>query len=196
MQISKNLKTCSQALRKAVDDYNVAAGRLGHEQVRPDNVLSYVYLHQFDLLRLSKHKILDKPWSKGVAREASAAYFKLKRSHEELRRLDAEVERWLAYTRSHFNKVEEVLSTLQETDPDLARHISRHHEYRKQQDLYHWTRLNVEGHIQRDRVGSGSFLLEDSVASQSSDDRELDSEDDEEAHEVISRTFEALGRMG
>ena len=59
-----------------------------------------------------KYKILDKPWSKRVAREASAAYFKLERSHEELRRLDAEVERWLAYTRSHFNKVEEVLSTL------------------------------------------------------------------------------------
>lgn len=190
MQISKNLKSHSKTLRKTVKDYNSAAQWMGHNKVQAENILSYVYLNQFELLCLSRYKILEKDWAKLLARIALQAYYKIKRSNKEVKQLNVEVQRLVTYIDSYHKNVEEALSTLQLMEPDLAHYMLRQCKYRKQQDLQHMDRLKIAGFItQNDHQDSCSH------DKPLSDAGNTNSEEDEDAHKVIDRTFEALGCM-
>lgn len=194
MQINKMLKVRSQALKTAVEDYNKIAKRLGREQVRPENVLSYVYLSQFELLRLSRHKILEKPWAGSLARNASTAYHKLLRSEEEIKRLNIEVLRLTAYIRDHHTNVERILIELHESGPDLAHQLEKWHHYRKQQDLYHLSRLKSTEYVCNTIPSLDGLGIVHAESHESHDDGE-ESGTDIDAHEIVDSTMEVLSRL-
>ena len=77
-QIAKALKAHSQAIRTAVARYNQAAAGLPKPRPSIDvsQVLEYVFIGEFDLLRESRFDILEKPWARPAACEALSAFFK------------------------------------------------------------------------------------------------------------------------
>ncbi|KAF8519506.1 hypothetical protein BU17DRAFT_75910 [Hysterangium stoloniferum] len=85
-QIAKGLKARSQAIRTAVNNYNTAAACISPPRDPLD-------ITQFDLLRDGSQDIFHKPWIKAAEREASIAYFKIQRAHEEIQRLNIEISR-------------------------------------------------------------------------------------------------------
>ena len=115
--IAKALKSRSQAIYTALKIYNEAATRLTPPRPCLDiaQVLDYVFIGQFDLLRDSCHNVLEKPWTCAAEHEAASLYFKIQRAREEISRLNVEVRRlWTfmadeeAYLRKHIRRLEVV----------------------------------------------------------------------------------------
>ncbi|KAF8491772.1 hypothetical protein JB92DRAFT_3085088 [Gautieria morchelliformis] len=120
--IGKALKSRSEAIRNAVKKYNYAAAMLKPPRPPLDiqTVLNHVYLGQFDLLRESCHNIAEKPWAHATAREATTAYFKLRRSHEEVTRVLVEARRLQTWMKDEENLILHHIEQLQVTRPALA----------------------------------------------------------------------------
>lgn len=97
--ISKALSSRQQAIQTAITIYNDCAAACTPPRPTLDakQLLDYAYLGDFELLRHSRHGILDKPWAKPLAREVSVIYFKLERAKEEVKRLNVELKRLTTY---------------------------------------------------------------------------------------------------
>ena len=93
-QIGKALQHRSDAIKNALNRYNVQAAKL--TPPRPSlswrQIIDYSFLGEFDLLRHSRVDIRNQPW-KVTRREATVKYFKLCRAEEELTRLNIEIRR-------------------------------------------------------------------------------------------------------
>ena len=98
-QIANALKTRSHAIQGATKAYNNAASRLPSPRQPLDvqAVLKYVYLGEFELLRDSRFCIQDRQWAQAAEREAANAHYKLRRSYEELERLQVEARRMTVF---------------------------------------------------------------------------------------------------
>ncbi|KAF8587248.1 hypothetical protein K439DRAFT_854298 [Ramaria rubella] len=83
--IARAMKARSQAIRTAIKHYNDAAmaRRPARATLDPKDVLDYVFLTEFDLLRDARDDIRNQPWARAPERLASVAYFKIRRSLEE-----------------------------------------------------------------------------------------------------------------
>ncbi|KAG2339224.1 hypothetical protein BDR05DRAFT_892034, partial [Suillus weaverae] len=92
-QISKALQWRSEAIRNAINRYNVQAVALNplHPKISWKDITDYSFLGEFDLLRHSHTNIHSKDWAKPAHREATTKYFKLCRAHEELTRLNVKI---------------------------------------------------------------------------------------------------------
>ncbi|KAG1734231.1 uncharacterized protein EDB91DRAFT_1238444 [Suillus paluster] len=92
-QIGKALQRHSEAIRNALSHYNVQAAALAPP--RPSlswkDITEYTFLGKFDLLCQSRADICELDWAKPAHREATVKYFKLRRAHEEIERLNVEV---------------------------------------------------------------------------------------------------------
>ncbi|KAL5480620.1 hypothetical protein ACEPAI_1891 [Sanghuangporus weigelae] len=121
-QIAKALKSRSQAIRTAVLKYNQAALNLPTPRTPIDmsDVLEYVFVGEFNLLRESHYDILKKPWMQPTAREAVATYFKLQRSHEKLARLTIEQRRLLVFMKDVEIEMKQQLGELEKESEQLA----------------------------------------------------------------------------
>lgn len=100
--LSKSLQTRLQAIRMAIDKYNAARAKLPEPrpaELNAKQVLGYVFIAEFDLLRDSRCSVRDEPWARPAEREATIAYFKLKRSEEELVRVELEICRLRSFIR-------------------------------------------------------------------------------------------------
>lgn len=142
-QIAKALKSRSKAVKTAVTTYNEAAQKLGRPVLELKSVLDYVHLGQFDLLRLSRHNITEKPWARPAEREAATAYFKLKRSHEELARVEIEMKRLIKGIYAYKAVVTEEIRRLQDTDKLLAWQLNERYKIRQAQDDMHLRRIRA-----------------------------------------------------
>lgn len=142
--IAKALKSRSKAIRTAVDRYNAAAGRLVPPRAGLDikTVLEYVFLGQFDLLRDSRFSVQEKPWTRAAEREAAVQFFKLRRSQEELVRLDVEVRRLAAYIADAEARIVQTIADLRATDAPLAHQLHKREVTFFLINLVHRARLN------------------------------------------------------
>ena len=91
--IGSALKARSQAVRTALQNYNVAAQAL--VPPRPplswDDVVEYAFLADFDLLSDTRSDVRLKVWAKPASRILMDQHFKLKRAREEILRLNVEI---------------------------------------------------------------------------------------------------------
>lgn len=141
MQISKALQSRSEAIKTALKTFNATAGVLGRPSLDLSTVLDYVFLGQFDLLRGSRHDVLNKPWSRQVERAAMTSYFKLVRSREEVRRVEVEMRRLGEFIVQERRRVSEVIDELEVSDPLLASHLIKREKIRQEIDELHQQRL-------------------------------------------------------
>lgn len=110
--------------------YNDAAGKLNRPSIDVEEVLSYVFLGQFDLLRDSRHEITRKPWTRKAEREAAVKFFKLERAREELKRLSIELRRLHAYTVATNARMKNVVAEATKRDALLAFQLRKREERR------------------------------------------------------------------
>ncbi|KAG1728116.1 hypothetical protein EDB19DRAFT_1897455 [Suillus lakei] len=78
-QISKALQWCSDAIRNAINHYNIQATSLipPRPKIAWKDIANYTFLGEFDLLRDSRADIQDKDWARPAHREATTKYFRL-----------------------------------------------------------------------------------------------------------------------
>lgn len=142
--LSKSLQTRSQAIRTAIDKYNAARAKLPEPrpaELTAKQVLEYVFIAEFDLLRDSRCSVRDQPWARPAEREATIAYFKLKRSQEELVRVELEIRRLRSFIRDVDAHMHRLLDTLAASDPALAVQMHRRAQLQFAQNKAHLTRL-------------------------------------------------------
>lgn len=97
--IAKALQARSKAVRAALDRYNAAAQEI--DPPRPTlqwkDVVNYVFLSEFDLLRDARQDVRTRPWARPAGRMAMDLYFKIQRAKEEIDRLNIEIPRVITY---------------------------------------------------------------------------------------------------
>lgn len=82
----------------------------------------------FELLRDSRSEIRSKPWAEGPHREAMNLYFGIKRTHEEINRLNMEIKHLLTFMLDdHVDFYHAVGQTVM-MNPFLAAELSREYE--------------------------------------------------------------------
>ena len=92
MKITKALQTRSEAIRKAIMQYNTEAGKLlpPWPKLSWKEVVEYSFLAKFDLLQESHHDICTADWAQPARWEATITYLRLKHAQEEIARLNVE----------------------------------------------------------------------------------------------------------
>ena len=122
LRIGSALKAHSQAVRTALQNYNVAAQAL--VPPRPplswDDVVEYAFLADFDLLSDTRSDVRLKVWAKPASRILMDQHFKLKRAREEILRLNVEIPRLMTYIRDEEAFLLQQEDLLSETDPPLS----------------------------------------------------------------------------
>jgi hypothetical protein len=85
-KISKALKTQAEAIRRALNDYNEAAGELNppRKQLTWEKVINAVTLADFDVLRDTWMDIRSLPWTQPARREATNLHFGIIQAREEI----------------------------------------------------------------------------------------------------------------
>ncbi|KAG6839192.1 hypothetical protein C0991_005009 [Blastosporella zonata] len=141
--IAAALKARSQAIRTALEKYNAAAAAMSPP--RPllswDIVVEYAFLADFDLLADTRQDVRERPWAKPAARLVMDEHFKIQRAHEEIRRLNIEIRRFVTYMQDEeaFLKTRE--DALLESDPNIAHQIWLQRQRLQQVNAQHRRRL-------------------------------------------------------
>ncbi|KAF8577527.1 hypothetical protein K439DRAFT_1533176 [Ramaria rubella] len=125
--IEKAMKAHSQAIRTAIKHYNDAAMALqpARATLDPKDVLDYVFLAEFDLLRDACNNIRNQPWVQAPECLASVTYFKIRCSHEEKARVEVEACRLRTSIHDESQHFMNILDTLRVTDPLLAHQLTK-----------------------------------------------------------------------
>ncbi|KAJ7936673.1 hypothetical protein B0H13DRAFT_1589410 [Mycena leptocephala] len=98
-KIGKALKTRTEAIHRALVEYNGAAAMLNspRDPLVWARVIETVSLAEFDLLRDTHTDIRRLPWTQPARREAGLLYFGIKRANEEIQRLNVEITRIITF---------------------------------------------------------------------------------------------------
>ncbi|KAJ6583125.1 hypothetical protein DFH09DRAFT_1076280 [Mycena vulgaris] len=98
-KISQALHMRVQAIRTALEQYNVAVSQLNpsQEHFTWASIIDATTLSEFDLLRETKTDIRSLPWANPFNREAMVLYFHVKQAKEEINRLNVEIHCTLAF---------------------------------------------------------------------------------------------------
>jgi hypothetical protein len=122
------LKTRSQAVRTALDRYNLAALMMTppRQSLDWDEVVAYAFLSDFDLLRDTRQDIRSKPWATPAARLALDQWFKLLRAEEEIKRLNIEVRRFHTYLYAEDALLRSKETEIASVNPSLAHQVWLH----------------------------------------------------------------------
>ncbi|TFK46595.1 hypothetical protein OE88DRAFT_1638090, partial [Heliocybe sulcata] len=147
-QIAKALQRRSEAIKHALQSYNTLAAKLSPP--RPllswKQIVDYSFLGEFELLRLSRDDIREKPWAQPANREATIKYLQLQRAHEEIERLNAEMRRLRTAVRDEEHETQCVLRKLSEStsrsDNLLALEVERRWAMRSAINAVHTQRLD------------------------------------------------------
>jgi hypothetical protein len=143
-QIGKALQRRSEAIRNALSRYNVQAAAL--DPPRPSlswkDITEYSFLGEFDLLRQSRIDIRELDWAKPAHREATVKYFKLRRAHEEIERLNVEVRRLRTSIHDEELRATAVINELSVSDPLLSLELQRQWRLRAGVNAVHAFRLD------------------------------------------------------
>lgn len=130
-KIGKALKTRSEAIRTALQQYNVAAAKLTppRPQLSWASVLKAVTVADFDLLRDTRSDIRSLPWTEPSRREAVNLYFGIERAREEIVRLNVEIKRLLTFMRDTHADYYRAVAANMIVDRPIAHQLSVEWEY-------------------------------------------------------------------
>lgn len=130
-KIGKALKTRSEAIRTALNQYNAAAAKLTppRSQLSWAAVLKAVTVADFDLLRDTRSDIRSLPWTEPSRREAVGLYFGIKRAREEIVRLNVEIKRLLTFMLDTHVDYYRAVAANMIVDPVVACSLSAEWEY-------------------------------------------------------------------
>lgn len=192
--IAKGLKRRSVTVEAAVKRYNDAAKKLNPPRPRINfkQVLDIAAVGEFDLLRQNRQDIYNKPWSRPAEREAMSMFFKLKRSREEIRRLNIELHRLSQYMESYDKRISDLLARLVTTDISMAHQVRKRHILRSSADRIHRSHIqqieNLSGFTGKHYISASSCvpsiidvnsgIEEDINAAGHAIDEEVDSEEE------------------
>ncbi|KAJ6614643.1 hypothetical protein B0H10DRAFT_1802889 [Mycena sp. CBHHK59/15] len=126
-QISKALKTRSDAIRRAIGIYNEAGAMLTppRERLVFADIINATSLVDFDMLRETRQDIREQAWTQPARREAMVLYFGIKRAKEEIQRLNVEISRLItSMLDENVDYYRAIASTLL-VDPPLATELQR-----------------------------------------------------------------------
>lgn len=142
-------------MKTAVKEYNTAAANYDSniKEIDAKEVLEYVYIGQFDILRSSRRQVTTKPWARPAEREALVSFYKLQRAHEEISRLNVEIMRLKTYMRDYTLDAERILSTLEKENQLLGHQVSKRHRLQSSFNTTHHHRLAM---LEMDEQFSGS----------------------------------------
>ena len=143
-QIARALKNRSRAIASAVQRYNELAVRVPgppRPSIDVHDVLEYVSVGQFDILRIKDRGILRQPWIRPSTREASIAYFKVRKAREELARTAVEARRLATYMRDVESVLKSLVSRLAEEGDPLAHQVQRRLQWYEYAHAVHRRRL-------------------------------------------------------
>ncbi|KAG1753439.1 hypothetical protein EDB19DRAFT_1903100 [Suillus lakei] len=117
-QISKAIVKRSGAIHTALDKYNKLAVLQNPRRptLQYSEVVSYVVLGEFDLLKYSQHNILTKPWANPTHHEMVVKHFKVLRAREEIIRLNVEIHRLQAWVVTEDANIERAAADLESTN--------------------------------------------------------------------------------
>ncbi|KAJ6486300.1 hypothetical protein DFH09DRAFT_948870 [Mycena vulgaris] len=125
-KIEKALRTRSDAIRRAIRAYNDAATSLTppRERMSFAQVIHMVSLAEFDLLRETRADIRSHSWTQPARREAMVLYFGIKRSKEEIQRLNVEIRRLITFMLDEHVDYYRAIASSIICDPALASLLS------------------------------------------------------------------------
>ena len=139
--ISRALKARSKSIAAAVKSYNEAAIRVSQPTLVFDQVLKYVFVGEFDVIRMSRFRLSSRPWSHRAEREAAIDFFKLERSREEIQRLDIEIRRLHVHILDSEVRTQAIIDELEKKDANLAVQLKKRQRARRSKNVVHLSRL-------------------------------------------------------
>lgn len=98
--------------------------------IEAEQVLEYVFLAEFDLLRDSRFELHRQAWAQPRERNLCDAYYKLQRSKEEIIRINVELKRLVTFICDFESQLDTCVQDLTEQDSLLA------YQMQKRQLLY------------------------------------------------------------
>ncbi|KDQ49651.1 hypothetical protein JAAARDRAFT_63593 [Jaapia argillacea MUCL 33604] len=143
-QISKALQRRSDTIRRALQKYNLHAGKVTppRPQLRWKEIVEYSFLGEFDLLRHSRNDIREEKWAQPAYREATVKYLQLQRAHEEIQRLNIEMRRLRTAIHDEGQHTMAVIQQLQSANAPLAAEVERRWALRAAVNMLHIARLD------------------------------------------------------
>ncbi|KAI6029697.1 hypothetical protein BKA83DRAFT_4462130 [Pisolithus microcarpus] len=143
-QISKGLQRRSEAIRKAITQYNVQAGRLDppRSPILWKDIAQYSFLGEFDLLQHAHDDVRERMWAKPAVCEATTKFFKLCHAKEEITRLNVEIRRLRTAIHDEEQEVSQTIANLRHSDPLLALEFECRHQPRAAANAVHIHRLD------------------------------------------------------
>ncbi|KAI0037789.1 hypothetical protein FA95DRAFT_1506476, partial [Auriscalpium vulgare] len=194
--ISSAITRRSAAVRTAVNTYN----RLAPLQEPPRRILpyseiaNYGWLGEFDLLKESRHDVLEKPWTQPANREALTKYLKTHRAREEIHRLNVEIPRLHAWLDAEDDEYRRAEATARSEDPRLADHILHLHSRRVKVNDRHHQRLQQVYRLggYTGPIGGPGVVFRGSEHGTSAVEAELEIEEHDDLNEEMVRLGEAL----
>ena len=194
-RLAQALRQRSSRIRSAIEQYNKAAGLISPPQppLSFEEVLEYVSTNQFEILRDSRHRLLDRPWTNPRLRQLAATHFRQLAAVEELQRVKVESRRLLQFVDDVEIELRGVEDDLKAQGDPLSKQVGRKLNLLGSINSVHRYRIRNSGIIGSDevegregrpvapfaRVGAGSPI----VAQNSRTDGDVESVSDEEVEE-------------
>ncbi|CAK5284899.1 unnamed protein product [Mycena citricolor] len=125
-KIGKALRTRAAAIQRALNDYNLAAKALNppREELHWADIVQTTTLAEFDVLRNTRVDIRALPWTQPARREAATLYFGIKRSEEEIERLNVEIRRLVSFLLDEHADYQVAITANEGSNPALASELS------------------------------------------------------------------------
>ncbi|KAG2100406.1 uncharacterized protein F5147DRAFT_747134 [Suillus discolor] len=138
-QIGKALQRRSDAIRNAINKYNVQATALNPAQPRLSwkDIADYSFLGEFDVLRYSRTDMHELDWAKPTHREGSVKFFKLCRAYEEVEHLNIEVRRLRTAIHDEGAQMSTTINKLLDSNPPLGQELQKRWKLRSTVNSVH-----------------------------------------------------------
>ena len=145
MHIANALKAQLQAIQTALVNYNSAVANLNppHPSLSWEEVIEYVFLSDFDLLRDTQQDICKKPWAMPAGCLAMDSYFKLLQAKEEIIHLNVEIPCLATYMRNEEAYLQVKKEEIWVANPALSHQIQVHRMEKSCYIEHHMTVLNT-----------------------------------------------------
>ncbi|KAG1749265.1 hypothetical protein EDB19DRAFT_2022684 [Suillus lakei] len=181
-ELSKaNLASTGYKLRKQIS--KAIMNRSGAIRTVLDNdVVSYVVLGEFDLLKYSQHNILTKPWANPTHCEMTVKHFKVLCVWEEIIRLNVEICRLQAWVITEDANIERVAADLESTNGLLAAELQMLAHCRRRINNVHRECLMRTYHLEGYTGCAPITSLNEGNSSEIEEADDEESDDDRDAH--------------
>ncbi|KAJ7645338.1 hypothetical protein B0H17DRAFT_1148452 [Mycena rosella] len=143
--IAKALQVRSKTIRAALGRYNAAAAGFmpKRRSLTWPEVIKYVFLSDFDILRDPTGNADLREWATPAARQLMDSFFRLERAKEEIPRLNIEIRRLVTYIRDEKALLLQKEAEVRVTDPNLAYFIGKYRSRRGCADDNHMVCLRA-----------------------------------------------------